>query len=1511
VSPTKLLADLLYQGLQLWVSDGELRYRAAQGALTPELRAELASHKADVIALLGEGRKHAPLSSTQHRLWFLHQLEPASTAYSMQRVYQATGPLDLAALEHGFGELVRRHDILRTTFIELDGRPAQVVTGFVPPPMEVVDLRALSPEQRERETRRLCAEDVERPFDLAAGPLFRFRVLRLAEEEHLVLRTVHHIAIDGWSSRVLLRELLAFYQSALANKPAALPALGMQYADFAVWQRAWMRGEVLEQQLTYWKERLAGAAPALELPTDHPRPIVQSFHGAHESLRLSPRLTESLKALSQREGATLFMTLLAAFQTLLFRYSGQEDISVGSPIANRGRAELEELIGFFANTLVHRGDLSGNPTFRELLGRVRESALSAYANQDVPFELLVERLQPERSLGRSPLFQVLFTLENAPTASLKLGALTLGQVEVESVSAKFDLTLTMVELDGQLIGALEYNTDLFEAETVTRMLRHFEVMLEAISTGAEQRISALPMLTPEEREQLLVEWNATKTDFARQTSLPTQFEAQAERTPEAVALSAEEVPLTYRELNRRANQLAHHLRGLGVGPEVLVGLCVERSLEMVIGMLAIHKAGGAYLPIDPTYPKQRLAFILGDARVKVLITQTHLASRLPGHGGQEVLLDPGTNAFADAPSDNPVRQEAPGHLAYVIYTSGSTGNPKGVKVLQGNLTNFLESMDAYVGLDTPGNWLAVTNVTFDISILELLWPLARGFKVVLQAAPDSPLATAAPLRHTDKPLQYSLFYFADDEEQGGADRYRLLLEGAKFADRHGFTAVWTPERHFHSFGGLYPNPSVASAAVAAVTERIRIRAGSVVLPLHSPIRVAEEWALVDNLSRGRVDVSFASGWHADDFVFQPENYASRKEVMFRDIDVVRRLWRGESVSMPGGTGKDVAVRIRPRPIQAELPVWITAAGNPETFRQAGERGANILTHLLGQNLEELTEKIAVYRAAYRASGHGPGAGHVTLMAHTFIGPDIEYVKEKVRRPFCNYLKSSVDLLRNLARGLGQDFDAMSLSEDAMDKLLSHAFDRYFETSALFGTPSSCLRMIDTFKGIGVDEVGCLIDFGVDYDSVMSNLSHLDTLRKRTSEAGAAAGAGGSVLDQLQRHEITHLQCTPSMMQMLVANTEVRQALSGLKKLLLGGEALPAPLAEQLRAATPAQLYNMYGPTETTIWSAAHLVTQVGDSIPIGRPIANTRIYILDAHHQLVPVGVPGELYIGGTGVSAGYLNRPELTAERFIPDPFGTQPEARLYRTGDLARYRPDGTIEFHGRVDHQVKLRGFRVELGEVEAALLRHTALREAVAVVREDTPGDARLVAYFVASTEARPTAVQLRAHMKEHLPDYMVPSLFVALDALPLTKSGKVDRRMLPSPSSVRSSPDAGFVMPQTEAERHIATVWQEVLRVERVGLHDNFFDLGGHSLLLVKMHRKLAGLFEAKVTLFDLFRLPTVHALAQYIGRDQDGAEAARQAQAETRISRTESTTRLRQSRQQHRAARRQKDPADE
>jgi natural product biosynthesis luciferase-like monooxygenase protein len=1018
-------------------------------------------------------------------------------------------------------------------------------------------------------------------------------------------------------------------------------------------------------------------------------------------------------------------------------------------------------------------------------------------------------------------------------------------------------------------------------EAAAQLAQRLQGVLNALgdASARETPIGRLPIMSAAEREQVLYGWNDTRCDYERTTCVHQFFEAQVQRTPLATAVVFEGTALTYAELNARANQVAHRLRGMGVQPGTLVGLYTPRSLDLLIGALAIQKAGGAYVPLDPAYPADRVALYIEDSGAPVIVAQSGLVASLPAHQAQVLVIDRDAQ-IASQPDTNVDSGVRPSDIAYMIYTSGSTGRPKGVMVEHRNVANFFRGMDDRIRHDPPGVWLAVTSLSFDISVLELFYTLARGFKLVLSSDENRALVSSGQTPISAQKMDFSLYYWGNDDG-AGAKKYELLLEGAKFADNHGFCAVWTPERHFHAFGGPYPNPSVTGAAVAAVTKNIGVRAGSCVGPLHHPARIAEEWAVIDNLTNGRAALAIASGWQPDDFVLRPQNTPpNNKKAMFETIEQLRRLWRGEAVAFPTASGEPFNVVTQPRPVSKELSVWVTTAGNPETWKEAGAIGANVLTHLLGQTVEEVGGKIKIYHQALREAGHDPAKFTVTLMLHTYVARDREQARETARGPMKDYLRSAAGLIKQYAWafpafkkpvGVNNPFelDLRSLSDEEMEGILDFAFLRYFEDSGLFGTVDDCLKRVEELKGIGVSEVACLIDYGISVDKVMEGLYPLAEVLRRSNEPTAAAEGDYSIAAQIVRHGVTHMQCTPSMARMIAMNDEAKAALSRVQHLMIGGEALPGTLVAELGNVTSASIENMYGPTETTIWSSTETAS-VGEAVVnIGRPIANTQMYVLDESQQPVPVGVPGELYIGGDGVTRGYWQRDDLTTERFPPDPF-VRPECtapggpRMYRTGDLARWRPDGRIDFLGRADFQVKIRGYRIELGEIEAVLEGKPGVRQAVVVAREDTPGDVRLVAYV--RTEPGITADALRESIADQLPEHMVPAHFVSIDEFPLTPNRKVDRKALPAPNSIsQHAATEHYVAPENEIEQKIAAIWIKILGVPRVGAKDSFFALGGHSLLAVQAHREIRqALGNSKLSITDIFRFPTLSALAQHL-----------------------------------------------
>ena len=1419
--------------------------------------------------------RHSPLSYPQQRLWFLDQLEPASAVYIVPLTYRVSGPFDVAAMEHALTEVVRTHQALRTVFRAVDGVPRQFVRPAGPVRLPVQDVSAHDDPVAAADL--VARQQARLPFDLETDLMLRPLLVKLGDAEHWLCVTLHHIAGDGWSLGLLGAELSACYRAFLAGDAAELPPLPVQYADFAEQQAAQLTGEPLEEMIRYWRDRLAGLPALSSLPADYPRPPTQSHVGDHLDFDIDPGVASQVGVLARACGATPFAVLLAAFAALVHAHTGGDEVIVGSPVSGRPQENLQRLIGFFANTVVQRVDVSGRPSFRELVGRARDESRAAVANQELPFEKLVEELHPSRDPAHNPLFQLMLSYHDGDAGSLTLPGCRVSMVPGDTSTAKFDLTLSITHTAGGLRARLEYSTDLFTAQTAQAIGEQFATVLAAAVAEPGLSIAALPVLSQAEKRRVLVEWNPP-AELVSDALVHELIAARAARVPDAPALLGAGQPaadaLSYGEVNRRANALAARLRAHGVRADVAVGVYLDRSPDLVITLLAILKAGGAYLPLDPAYPWERLAFMVRDSRAPVIVTRGGLARRVAGLPVALVELDASTVTSPAPPGPAAQERVAPHNLAYVIYTSGSTGNPKGVMITHRNVVNFFAGVDAVLAGDTPGTWLAVTSMSFDISVLELLWTLARGYRVVVRG--DEPTATSAagvpvPSSVQARAMDFSLFYFGGDRGGGPGDLYRLMIEGARFADRNGFAAVWTPERHFHEFGGLYPNPSVTAAAIAAVTEHVGVRAGSVVIPLHDPLRVAEEWSVVDNLSGGRAGLSVASGWQPNDFVLAPDSYADRKKIMMRGLDELRELWRGGSVQRRNGAGAEAKVRIFPPPVTAELPVWVTSARSPETFQLAGEVGAGLLTHLLGHTAEQLAHKIALYRQAWREGGHA-GSGHVTLMLHTFVGTDVDEVREIVREPLCAYIKSSFDLLSGLGQAIGRETDLRDLPDSELDELVAQAFDRFFDTSGLLGTPEHCADLIDQLKAIGVDEVACLVDFGIAHDRVLGALDHLALAKELSQDRRRAALADEPVAAQLRRHGATHLQCTPSSAGLLADDPESQSALAGLSRLLVGGEALPAPLAGQLAGLLPDGVHNMYGPTEATVWATTAPVDSSGQ-VTIGRPMTNVHAYVVDAYLRPCPASAPGELLLGGPSIARGYLGRPALTAERFIPDPFSGEPGARLYRTGDLVRRRPTGELEFLGRLDYQVKLHGHRIELGEIENVLRGHPGLRAVVASV-QGAQDRQRIVAYCVPAGDraSELTAQAVKAFGARTLPDYMVPADVMFLDELPMTPNGKVDRNGLPDPER---SARAEYLPPGNDTERRVARELSGLLKADRIGVEDNFFDVGGNSLLAVQARARLRPILGDRLSLVDIFRYPTVRGLVTALtGDGQGGAGGA-------------------------------------
>ena len=997
--------------------------------------------------------------------------------------------------------------------------------------------------------------------------------------------------------------------------------------------------------------------------------------------------------------------------------------------------------------------------------------------------------------------------------------------------------------------------------------------------------------------------------------------------------------LSYTELWTAVVKLSDELQAYGVGRGCLIGVAMERDLALPITLLAIMRVGAAYVPLDTSYPEERLRMIVDDARLTAVVVSKEGAFEWTRNMRQFVIDQHGTLRCIGDTAGSSITANADAiafpftakndDLAYVIYTSGSTGRPKGVMVEHRNVLNFFDGMDQVIPVGERRVFLATTSISFDISVLEMFWSLSRGFSVVFDTRTNSGPVTSTAATKKRRGTEFSLFYFGGSGGSDSGDQYRLLMAGARFADTHGFCAVWTPERHFHEFGGLYPNPAVTGAAVAAVTSHVGVRAGSCVVPLHHPARIVEEWSVVDSLSRGRVGLSFASGWQPDDFILKPENYADRAAIMHQNIDVIRRLWRGETEEFEGPNGP-VLTRTLPRPVQAELPFWVTAAGNPDTFRSAGLSGANLLTHLLGQSIDELADKIVLYRKARLEAGH-TGQGTVTVMVHAFIDNDADTAREIVREPMKDYLGTSMNLIKHYAGAFpafrhssstGNDDAFANLSDEDRDALLDHAFTRYHDSSALFGTPDDGVRFVKHLKQTGVDEVACLVDFGLGADVVLQHLPLLAQVHQAVNEVPSHS-APVAVHDLIERYGVSHLQCTPSMATLLAGDSHAHASLASLDTMLVGGEALPLSLADELRTLVGGSVLNMYGPTETTIWSTtaelSDRLNPVGDfspvSSPIGAPIVNTSVHVLDEHRTPVRDGQIGELAIGGAGVSRGYLNRPALTQERFVenlfPQPASTPYwQRRLYLTGDRVCMR-DGVLHFVGRVDNQVKIRGHRIEPGEIEKVVEQQSGVLRAIVMAVPDSGGHLALHAHISARDNVTINVDQLKLALSEQLPAIMVPQRFSVHASLPQTPNGKIDRSALAAlaiagvsashatrlhtnkqgdvqavfstakkgvaantndaletdaldtvSTLALSASGAGLPDLDKPALRELVTsIWQRVLQTDHVDPHENFFDAGGSSLLVINILQQLREHIDPAIQLADVFRSPTISTFA--------------------------------------------------
>ncbi|WDE09260.1 non-ribosomal peptide synthetase [Thalassomonas viridans] len=1487
---SNLIKRAASQGVFLFVEAQQLKFKLSVDAFPEDLKAEILGCKQELIDFLAadarpvaatrrsrvtkrtEAGTQVPVSFAQQRLWLLDQLQGGSAEYNMPAALRISGEFNVEAAEQAIRRIVARHQSLRTVFSSEGEHTLQIIRDDLDFTLERHDLTGYDEKQQQLEARALMLNSSQAPFDLSRDLMVRAAYLHLSTparpDQDILLFNMHHIASDGWSMGVLLREFTAQYQAITEGKPDPLPPLAIQYADYAAWQRQWFAGQEQQRQLDYWLGQLADLPASHGLRLDHPRAETSLHLGGLVTGLLDEGLTRQLQTMAQRHQLTLFMLIHAALALVLSRHSNSRDIVLGTPVANRMQVELEPLIGFFVNTLVLRAD-TGYEDLGEFLAHIRTVNLDAQSHQDVPFEHLLEHCPVSRGTGHAPLFQIMLRMNTFEQEELVLPGVSFTPLTGEVPSAKYDLDIVAKVVDGQIELNWIYDSGLFDHQHIETLNEDLQRLLAAFVQAPGAKLKDLAMMSEQAQDHLIRRLNDTALELPADCLIHELFERQAAKTPNNIALVFEENALTYRQLDHQANRFAHYLRSAcAITPDTLVGICVERSLDMVVAMLGILKAGAAYVPMDLSYPLERLNYMLDDAGIRVLVTQQAALEILPVKDELLCICVDGERPWSQYPKENidkRVTGSRAGHLAYAIYTSGSTGKPKGVLVEHRNVVNFFAGLDAGIGsTGEQETWLAVTSISFDISVLELFWTLSKGAKVVLQ--PERPVSTGAT-----KAMDLSLFYFAA-EEASASNKYELLLEGAKFADRHQLSGVWVPERHFASFGDQFPNPSVAAAAVAAITRHVSIRSGSVVIPLHDPIRVAEEWSMVDNLSNGRVELSIASGWHPNDFVFAPDNYPNRQKTMWENTALIQQLWQGQGLKRRNGIDKEIEVFLHPRPVQDRLPIWVTAAGSEDTFRSAGAAGANLLTHMLGQNRQELQQKIAVYRQALVDAGYDKDHGKVALMLHTFVGEDADEVKTIVQGPFKNYLRHSVNLLKPLAEEAKLDI------EEHIDAVIDMAFERYYHTSSLFGSPASCMKRVEAFQAIGVDEIACLVDFGVDNSVTLANLQYLHQLQQALRRSASHQRLLAKRLEKtrspqelIAQHGVSHLQSTPSFLRGLLCEPSGAGALSGLEKLLVGGEALTPELAGNLLSQAPKQIFNMYGPTETTIWSAIGKVTDT--QVTIGKPIANTQFYVADEQGQLLPFGVTGELYIGGAGVSRGYYRRGELTSARFIDDVFGPVQGQHLYKTGDLVRYRQDGELEYVGRIDDQVKIRGFRIELGEIEYQLCRCSGVDSALVTAAEAGEAGKQLLAYIKLARRdhgggEHQEIAAIKQALHEALPYYMVPGLMVIIDEWPLTPNGKIDKKALPAPKQQKAGGE--YLAPQTGSELELAGIWAELLHLDAgdISAGDNFIALGGDSLMAVRLIARVNSLGSARLTAQQVFASPVLADMAKILEQEE-------------------------------------------
>ncbi len=1402
------------------------------------------------------------LTPLQQGMLFHYISDPNSRTDIDQIVCHLEETIDTEILQKAWDEVILMHDSCRASFVWEDvDQPVQTITPNLTVPIEYFNWSSVDKEVLSENIKSFLKKDRQKGFVLSRAPLIRLNLIKAEDSDFYLIWTFHHILMDGRSHAIILNDVFSLYDSYCSGYKPKIGQL-LPFRNFV----DWLSKKDLKTSEDFWRKFLKGVNSPTNLLLKSIEHSDEEFSVPNEiELSLDEKISTILRDKAKQHEITLNTIIQGAWGFLLSNYCSGNDIIFGAARACRYSTidGADSIVGLFMNVLPMRIKVEYNAELIPWLKSIRKQQMEVRKHEHTPLSNVLGWCNVPRGIQ---LFDTILIFDNY---DLTLKLQEKGGKWLNREFRLFEKTIYPVAVyvyaDKKIKIKIAYHSEKYTESDMKLMLTRFGNILTGFANDDYKKLSNIPILTQAELDKITNVWNQTKTEFPSDKLIYQLFEQQVDKSPDAIALICNHNVITYSGLNSKANIIANKLLKLGVKPETLVGILVERSIDMVAAILGILKAGGAYVPLDPDFPAERISYMIQDSGCPVIISQQSLLNLAGNTSAKLLIIDSDSEIISDSIIQNPdIKCDSSG-LCYVIYTSGSTGKPKGVMIQHRNVVNFFTGMDQYIEHDPPGTWMAVTSLSFDISVLELLYTLCRGFKVVINSEHEwktrnSRSADILP----DGKMDFGLFYFSSYANEKGSDNYRILIEGAKFADENGFSSVWTPERHFHEFGGLYANPAITSAALSTITKNLRIMSGSVVAPLHNPIRIAEDWSMIDNLSNGRIGISFASGWQPNDFSLMPQNYKRRKEIMFEQIETVRKLWSGDAVEVNSPKGEKISIKTLPKPVQKELPVWITAAGNPETFRLAGEKGYNILTHLLGQTIEEVKSKINIYRNAWKENNH-QGNGYVSLMIHTYIGEDFEMVKEIVRDPMKKYLASAMSLVELASWYFpvhkDQDEDlseaGANLSNEDKETILNYAFERYFETSSLFGTPETCITTIERARAAGVDEIACLIDFGVDQEMVLAGLDHIKTLKNSLPNLVASAKTtepqtSSAIADLIMQHNVTHFQCTPSMARMLLLDDKFSEAIKKLDCLLIGGEAFPVNLAKQLLALTRGKLLNMYGPTETTVWSSVYPINEVENIVPIGRPIANTEIYLLDNSQQLVPIGIAGELCIAGEGLAKGYFNNLELTSEKFVEVPIKGI-NKKVYRTGDLARYFNNDIIEFIGRIDNQVKIRGYRIEPGEIEKYIEEHPLIREAVVIVHEDIKDNPQLVAYLIAENNNKPSNTVLRDYLLKKLPEYMIPAVFMFLDKLPTTPNGKIDRKALPAPVIERPDIQKDFVMPKTETEKTVSAIWSDVTGVKKIGMNDNFFELGGHSLSAVQAIVKINQAFKIELSMTAFFQ----------------------------------------------------------